>query len=257
MALDKVVGSAAEAVADIGDGATLAVGGFGLCGVPSVLIAALLEQGVTGLSSGVQQLRRRRLGPRACCCGQPHRPDDVVVRRREQGVRAAVPPGELEVELMPQGTLAERLRAGGAGIPAFYTPPASAPRSPTAGCRWRYAADGSVALAVAAEGDPRVRRPRRTCWSEASSPTSRSCTPEAATGTATSSSTSSARNFNPLVRDGRADHHRRGRGARRARRARSRRGPHAGHLRAARRRATADQAADKRIERRTDAREEA
>ena len=60
--MDKVVASAAEAVADVADGSTLAVGGFGLCGVPSVLIDALLEAGVAGSRGGVEQLWRRRVG---------------------------------------------------------------------------------------------------------------------------------------------------------------------------------------------------
>ena len=89
--MDKVVASAAEAVADIPDGATLAVGGFGLCGVPSVLIDALLEAGVTGPGGGVEQLRRRRVGSGPAADGQAAAADDLVVRRGEQGVRPAVP----------------------------------------------------------------------------------------------------------------------------------------------------------------------
>ena len=78
--MDKVVGSAAAAVEDIGSGATLAVGGFGLCGIPSVLIDALLTQGASDLEA-IQQLRRRRLGPRAAADGEAPAPDGVVVRR--------------------------------------------------------------------------------------------------------------------------------------------------------------------------------
>ena len=80
--MDKVVASAAEAVADIPDGATLSVGGFGLCGIPSVLIEALLEAGVDGPRGGVQQLRRGRLGPRAAAGGQAAAADG---RRRTSG----------------------------------------------------------------------------------------------------------------------------------------------------------------------------
>ena len=120
--MDKVVASAAEAVADIGDGASLAVGGFGLCGVPSVLIAALLDRGVGGLSvvsnnCGVDDwglgvlLQAKRIA----------RMTSSYVGENKEFERQFLS-GELEVELIPQGTLAERLRAGGDGIPAFFTP---------------------------------------------------------------------------------------------------------------------------------------
>ena len=89
--MDKVVASAAEAVADITSGSSLAVGGFGLCGIPSVLIQALLDAGVDDLEVVSQQLRRRRLGPRHAAAREADQADGVVVRRREQGVRAAVP----------------------------------------------------------------------------------------------------------------------------------------------------------------------
>ena len=68
--MDKVVPSAAQAVADIPDGASLAVGGFGLCGIPSVLIAALLDAGHDGPGGRLEQLRRRRLGPGHAAAGQ-------------------------------------------------------------------------------------------------------------------------------------------------------------------------------------------
>jgi 3-oxoacid CoA-transferase subunit A len=146
MALDKVVGSAAEAVADIGDGASLAVGGFGLCGIPSVLIRALLDKGVTGLSvvsnnCGVDDwglgvlLQARRIA----------RMTSSYVGENKEFERQFLS-GELEVELIPQGTLAERLRAGGAGIPAFYTPAGVGTQVADGGMPWRYAADGSIAL---------------------------------------------------------------------------------------------------------------
>ena len=146
MALDKVVGSAAEAVADVGDGATLAVGGFGLCGIPSVLIHALLDLGVTGLSvvsnnCGVDDwglgvlLQARRIA----------RMTSSYVGENKEFERQFLS-GELEVELIPQGTLAERLRAGGAGIPAFYTPAGVGTQVADGGMPWRYAADGSIAL---------------------------------------------------------------------------------------------------------------
>jgi len=144
--MDKVAGSAAEAVADIGDGATLAVGGFGLCGIPSVLIAALLESGVSDLrvvsnNCGVDDwglgvlLGRKRIS----------RMTSSYVGENKEFERQFLS-GELEVELIPQGTLAERLRAGGAGIPAFYTPAGVGTQVAEGGMPWRYAPDGSVAL---------------------------------------------------------------------------------------------------------------
>jgi 3-oxoacid CoA-transferase subunit A len=146
MALDKVVGSAAEAVADVGDGASLAVGGFGLCGIPSVLIRALLDKGVSGLSvvsnnCGVDDwglgllLQAKRIA----------RMTSSYVGENKEFERQFLS-GELEVELIPQGTLAERLRAGGAGIPAFYTPAGVGTQVADGGMPWRYAADGSIAL---------------------------------------------------------------------------------------------------------------
>lgn len=88
--MDKVVESAAHAVADIPDGAVLAVGGFGLCGIPSTLIGALAQGGASGLrvvsnNCGVDDWGLGLLG------GGPDRPDDVLVRGREQGVRPPVP----------------------------------------------------------------------------------------------------------------------------------------------------------------------
>jgi 3-oxoacid CoA-transferase subunit A len=151
MALDKVVDSAAQAVADIGDGATLAVGGFGLCGIPSVLIQALLGTGVGDLrvvsnNCGVDGwglgllLAQKRIS----------RMTSSYVGENKEFERQYLS-GELEVELIPQGTLAERLRAGGAGIPAFYTPAGVGTQVAEGGMPWRYAADGSIALASPAK----------------------------------------------------------------------------------------------------------
>ena len=145
--MDKVIASAAEAVADIPDGASLAVGGFGLCGVPIALIAALLERGTTNLATvsnncGVddwglgQLLRAKRIA----------RTTASYVGENKEFERQFLG-GEIEVELTPQGSLAERLRAGGAGIPAFYTLAGVGTQVADGGLPWRYAADGSVALA--------------------------------------------------------------------------------------------------------------
>ncbi|CAM5686384.1 CoA transferase subunit A [Mycolicibacterium aubagnense] len=139
--------SAAEAVADIGDGATLAVGGFGLCGIPDQLIDAIAASsarelevfsnncGVDGVGLGVL------LG-----LGKVRRVTASYVGENKEFARQYLS-GELEVELTPQGTLAERMRAGGAGIPAFYTPAGVGTPVSDGGLPWRYAADGSVAVA--------------------------------------------------------------------------------------------------------------
>ena len=120
--IDKVVASADEAVRDIPDRATLVVGGFGLCGIPENLIAALVRRGVTGLTCvsnnagvdgwGLGLLLDRRLIRKMVAS---------YVGENAEFERQFLA-GELEVEFVPQGTLAERMRAGGAGIPAFYTP---------------------------------------------------------------------------------------------------------------------------------------
>ena len=101
---------------------------------------------------------------------------------------------------MPQGTLAERLRAGGCGIPAFYTPAGVGTQVAEGGLPWRYAADGAVAVASPPKEIREFGGADRTSWRRASPPTSPSSGPRAATGTATWSSAKSARNFNPLPR---------------------------------------------------------
>ena len=147
MGIDKVVASAAEAVADIGDGASLAVGGFGLCGVPVVLINALYDRGSSGLTvvSNNCGLDGRGLG-RLLAAGRIARARGSYIGDNKEFARQYLS-GEIEVELMPQGTLAERLRAGGAGIPAFYTPAGVGTLVAEGGLPWRYAPDGGVAVA--------------------------------------------------------------------------------------------------------------
>lgn len=145
--MDKVVRSAAEAVADIPDGATLAVGGFGLCGIPSVLIRALLDSGTQDL-----EVISNNCGVDDWGLGlllQQHRIRRVVasyVGENKEFARQFLA-GELEVELTPQGTLAERLRAGGSGIPAFYTATGVGTQVAEGGLPWRYHPDGAVAIA--------------------------------------------------------------------------------------------------------------
>jgi 3-oxoacid CoA-transferase subunit A len=149
--MDKVVSSAAEAVADIAPGSSLAVGGFGLCGIPSVLIGALLATGVDDLEVvsnncgvddwGLGQLLATR---------QVRRMVSSYVGENKEFARQYLA-GELEVELTPQGTLAERLRAGGSGIPAFYTPTGVGTQVAEGGLPWRYDAAGNVVVASPAK----------------------------------------------------------------------------------------------------------
>ncbi|WNM32710.1 CoA transferase subunit A [Streptomyces sp. Li-HN-5-11] len=145
--MDKVCASAAEAVADIPDRASLAVGGFGLSGIPAVLIQALHDQGATGLSvvSNNCGVDGQGLGI-LLAAGRIARVTGSYVGENKEFARQYLS-GELEVELVPQGTLAERLRAGGAGIPAFYTPAGVGTQVARGGLPWRYAADGTVAVA--------------------------------------------------------------------------------------------------------------
>lgn len=145
--MNKVRSSAAEAVADVPDGASLAVGGFGLSGVPEVLVRALYEQGAQGLEvvSNNCGVDGRGLGV-LLAAGRIARVTGSYVGENKEFARQYLA-GELEVELVPQGTLAERLRAGGAGIPAFYTPAGVGTQVAHGGLPWRYASDGSVALA--------------------------------------------------------------------------------------------------------------
>jgi 3-oxoacid CoA-transferase/3-oxoacid CoA-transferase subunit A len=143
--MDKVVPSAIDAVRDIPDGATLLAGGFGLCGIPESCIAALRELGTKNLvvvsnNCGVDDfglgilLRNRQIAKMV----------SSYVGENKEFERQYLS-GELEVELTPQGTLAERLRAGGAGIPAFFTPTGAGTAISEGGLPIRYAADGSVA----------------------------------------------------------------------------------------------------------------
>jgi len=144
--MDKVVASAAEAVADIGDGASLAVGGFGMSGVPTVLIAALLEQGATDLETISNNLGVDGFGlGTLLAAGRIRRTIGSYVGNNKEFARQYLA-GELELELTPQGTLAERLRAGGAGIPAFFTPAGVGTLVAEGGLPWRYHPDGSVAV---------------------------------------------------------------------------------------------------------------
>jgi 3-oxoacid CoA-transferase A subunit len=120
--MNKVVADAREAVRDIPDRAVLALGGFGLCGIPENCISALVEKGIKNLTcisnnAGVDDfgiglmLQKRQVKKMISSYVGENKLFETLVLS-----------GELEIELTPQGTLAEKLRAGGAGIPAFYTP---------------------------------------------------------------------------------------------------------------------------------------
>ncbi|MEU8704876.1 CoA transferase subunit A [Streptomyces sp. NBC_01460] len=145
--MNKVCAGVAEAVADIPDGASLAVGGFGLAGIPAVLIDAVHAQGATALEvvSNNCGTDDRGLGV-LLAAGRITRVTGSYVGENKEFARQYLS-GELEVELTPQGTLAERLRAGGAGIPAFYTPAGVGTQVAEGGLPWRYAPDGTVTVA--------------------------------------------------------------------------------------------------------------
>lgn len=120
--INKTVQNAAEAVKDIQDGATLMMGGFGLSGIPENCITALLQKGLRDLTIvsnnagvddfGIGLFLQKRMVKKMI---------SSYVGENDEFERQLLS-GELEVELLPQGTLAERIRAGGAGIPAFFTP---------------------------------------------------------------------------------------------------------------------------------------
>lgn len=147
MTLNKIVATPAEAVSDIPHGASLAVGGFGLAGIPWFLIDALLEQGAGDLTivsnncgvdgGGLGLLLEGRRITRVIAS---------YVGENKEFARQYLA-GELTVELTPQGTLAERLRAGGSGIGAFFTPTGVGTLVADGGLPWRYHPDGSIALA--------------------------------------------------------------------------------------------------------------
>ena len=122
--MDKTIGSLAQAVAGIGDGATVMIGGFGGSGAPIELIHALIDTGARDLTVINNNAGNGRIGIAAMI-------DKGLIRKmicsfpRSSDPRAFTDSylaGKIELELVPQGTLAERIRAGGAGIPAFYTP---------------------------------------------------------------------------------------------------------------------------------------
>ena len=122
--IDKRVGSVEEAVADIFDGATVMVGGFGEAGSPIELIHALIDQGAKNLTVVNNNTGSGHVGLAALIeCGRVAKMICSFPRTANSTVFPTLyHAGDIELELVPQGTLAERIRAGGAGIPAFYTP---------------------------------------------------------------------------------------------------------------------------------------
>src|SRR5579864_9037081 len=143
--MDKVVPSCADAVADIPSGASLAVGGFGLSGIPFNLIHALLDQGASQLVTVSNNCGIDGWGLGVLLDAKRiKRTTGSYVGENKEFERQYLH-GELEVELVPQGTLAERLRAGGCGIPGFYTPAGVGTQVAQGGLPWRYNSDGTVA----------------------------------------------------------------------------------------------------------------
>ncbi|HEX3680412.1 MAG TPA: CoA transferase subunit A [Galbitalea sp.] len=145
--MDKTIDSAASAVAEIRPGMTLAVGGFGLCGIPSVLIQALLASGVDDLeivsnNAGVDDWGLGLL----LTAGRLRRVVASYVGENKEFARQYLA-GELEVELTPQGTLAERMRAGGSGIAAFFTRTGVGTMVADGGMPWKYDAAGNIQIA--------------------------------------------------------------------------------------------------------------
>lgn len=142
--MTQVCTSPDEAVADITDGSTILAGGFGLCGIPEQLIAALVRRGVKGLTfvsnnAGVDDfglgllLKTRQISKMI----------STYVGENDTFERQFLT-GQLEVELVPQGTFAERIRAGGAGIPAFYTPTGHGTQIADGGLPMLHDEDGQV-----------------------------------------------------------------------------------------------------------------
>ena len=120
--MNKVVASADEAIKDVLDGATIMVGGFGLCGIPENLIRALVRKGVKNLTTisnnaGVDGFGMGLL----LAAGQIRKHIGTYVGENKL-LEQMVLQGKVELDLVPQGTFSERIRAGGAGIPAFFTP---------------------------------------------------------------------------------------------------------------------------------------
>lgn len=155
MTIDKTVATADQAVADIPDGASLAVGGFGLSGNPIRLIEALLDQGASGLSVASNNCGVDDWGLGILLsAGRIVKMTSSYVGENKEFARQYLE-GELELELVPQGTLAEKMRAGGAGIPAFYTRSGVGTQVAEGGIPMKYDGAGGVVQ----ESPPKEVRP--------------------------------------------------------------------------------------------------
>ena len=122
MSMNKVFASADEAIADISDGATIMVGGFGLCGIPENLIRALVKKGVKNLTTISNNVGVDEFGLGLMLYAGQIRAHKGSYVGENKLLEEMVLTGKIDLELIPQGTFAERIRAGGAGIPAFFTP---------------------------------------------------------------------------------------------------------------------------------------
>jgi 3-oxoacid CoA-transferase subunit A len=149
--VDKSVSSLVDAVSDIRNGASLAVGGFGLSGVPLQLIDALYLRGTSGLEVVSNNCGVDGLGLGILLeAGRIRRAISSYVGENKEFARQYLG-GEIELELTPQGTLAERLRAGGSGIAAFFTRAGVGTVIAEGGLPWRYQSDGTVAVSSPAK----------------------------------------------------------------------------------------------------------
>ncbi len=147
MTVDKVFTSADSAIVGLASGSLVAVGGFGLCGIPTVLLDAVLASGVTDLEVVSNNAGTDNFGLGKLLAA--HRIRRIVasyVGENKEFARQYLA-GELEVELTPQGSLAERLRAGGCGIPAFYVPAGVGTAIAEGGLPWKYGDEGEILTA--------------------------------------------------------------------------------------------------------------
>ncbi|WP_264887477.1 CoA transferase subunit A [Dietzia sp. NCCP-2495] len=149
--------TAAEAVADIPDGASIAAGGFGLCGIPQIVIQALAARDVGNFEvfSNNAGVDGKGLGI-LLENGKLRRIVASYVGENKEFARQYLS-GELEVELTPQGTLAERMRAGGSGIGAFFTRTGVGTYVADGGMPWKYDSDGGVAVSSPAKETREIR----------------------------------------------------------------------------------------------------
>src|SRR5665213_2558148 len=145
--MNKIVASPVEAVSDIANGASIAVGGFGMCGVPTLLIDALIAGSASDLTVVSNNCGTDSFGLGLLLA--QHRIARVIasyIGENDEFARQYLA-GELELELTPQGSLAERMRAGGCGIPAFFTLAGVGTMVADGGLPLRYGTDGSVVKA--------------------------------------------------------------------------------------------------------------